>query len=339
MKALDVPAAGIRMAYDLDPGATYGGHLRIGNTRTLTVEGASASNLAQSLECDVELRVLGTDAQRGGTLVQASFENIEIDWELPAGNPITPAEFTRDALARLQGMNVAFNVLPTGQITYMPVPPQELNDDLKALVDQVLRGLDDAFLVVPKHSVKDGEHWSEDEHRGHRGQPGRYVEARTTATVDGLFHNTSLDQDVVQLTVTGRRKETNTFAEGARVNESEESSVVLFSTDGYLAQIDAESRDYDPAGGMSFRKLRVQWKKLADGTPGGPPASQTQSITDPCDPDYVGEAECADTAPPDQRITDPCDPDYVGAETCAETPTEPTPEPAPAPQPAPPAPP
>ncbi len=319
MKKLEIPAAGIRMSYDLDPGATYEGHLRIGNTRTVQAEGASA-NINQALECDVRLEVIGADPERGGTMVRASFANVDLQWGLPASVPISPAEFTRGAVAQLQGMNVTFNVLPTGEITFMPVPPQQLDEQLKALIDQVLRGLEEAFLVVPKHAVKDGESWSEDERRGRKGKLGRYVEGKVTTKVDGMFHHDKLDQDVVKLEIQLQRKETFTTKDGARANESEGKSTVLFSTAGYLAQIEGESRDYDPVNGMSFRKVRVEWKKTADGTPGAAPVTPTQeqTIVDPCDPDYVGEEECKDAPNEEQAIVDPCHPDYVGELECKD---------------------
>ncbi|MBC8073882.1 MAG: hypothetical protein IAG13_36525, partial [Deltaproteobacteria bacterium] len=156
MKKIEVPAAGLRIAYDLDPGATYVGRLRIGNTRTIEREGVVAGNLSQALECDVELKVLGADAQRGGILVQVSFDAIELDWNLPATSGISSTEFTRDVALRLQGMNVSFNLLPTGEIVYMPVPPAELSGELAYLVDQVLRGVEDAFVVVPLRPVRVG---------------------------------------------------------------------------------------------------------------------------------------------------------------------------------------
>lgn len=318
MKKVEIPAAGIQMAYDLDPGATYQGHLRIGNTQTVSAEGQQAS-INQALECDVRLEVLGNDPQHGGTAVRASFANIDLKWGLPASAPISPAEFTRDALAQLQGLNVTFNVLPTGEIVYMPVPPQQMSDELKGLIDQVLRGLEEAFLVVPKHAVKDGETWSEDEHRGRKGKLGRYVEGKVTTKVDGMYHHGTLDEDVVKLVIELKRKETFTTKDGSRETESTEKSTALFSTAGYLAQVEGESKDYDPVNGMSYRKVRVEWKKTADGTPGGAAVAPTQeqTITDPCDPDYVGEAECKDGSE-QQAITDPCDPDYVGEGECKD---------------------
>jgi hypothetical protein len=323
LKKLELPTAGFRMVYDLDPGAEYQGHLRIGNTRTIVAEGVVATTvLNQSLECDVTLQVLGADVQRGGTLVEASFENVDLAWKLAPNTPVPEEQFIRDAIERVQGMNVSFNVLPTGAITYMPVPPQELPVELQQVIDQLLRGLEDAFLLVPKHAVDDGEHWDEAEHRGRKGKLGRYIEGTISTRVDGMYHHEALDHDVLRLLVDERRKETFTTEVGVRQLETEGTKVVLFSTDGYLVEVEGESRDFEPSGTTSFRKLRLEWKKTAEGTPGGPPASQTQTISDPCDPDYVGEEWCGD-APlvpsPTPREPPPREP-------------EPPPETVPAPQ-------
>lgn len=313
---IEVPQAGVQMRYDLQPGATYDGHLRLGNTQT--VEGAG--NLSQSLECDIKLVVVGEDSQRGGTLLRATFSNVDMKWGLPPSAPISPEEFTRDAVARLQGMNVAFNVKPTGEIIYMPVPPQELSDVDKQFIDQVLRGLEKAFLVVPDHAVKDKETWSEDEKRGREGKLGRYVVGKVQTRVDGMYRDDTRKEDLLRLVITQKRAETITTKDSSRKIEIEGKSTAMFSTAGYLAQIDGESREFDPVNGMTFSKVKVDWKKTASGTAGGAaPTVDEQAITDPCDPDYVGSEECKDGTET-QNIVDPCHPDYVGGEECKTPP-------------------
>ncbi len=323
MKKLEVPAAGIRLAYDLAPGTALDGHLRIGNTLQIP----SVGSLNRSLECNVRMVVLGDDRQRGGARLQATFSQIDIKWSLPPAAGISTAEFVRTATNQLQGMKVTFTALPSGKIIYMPVPPPGLPVELSVFLDQVLRGLEDAFLVVPKHAVKDGERWTENERRGRKGKLGRYVEGKVETLVEGLFRDAGRGEDVVRLAIVHERKETVTTQDGARDNESTGKSTVLFSTGGYLAKLDGESRDYDPVRGMNFRKIEVTWKPAARAPVAG---GEPEPTTDPCHPDYVGEAQCegADA----QSITDPCDPDYVGAEDCvAPLPAEAGPTPSPAP--------
>ncbi|MBX7084186.1 MAG: hypothetical protein K1X88_33575, partial [Nannocystaceae bacterium] len=287
MRKIEVPGAGVRLAYDLSPGASYSGHLRIGNTQSF--DGASIS---QALECDVKLVVVGDDPR--GALVRATFSNVDLKWGLPPSTPVSPEEFAADATAKLQGMNVTFNVKPTGEITYMPAPPQDVPDELKSFIDQVLRALEEGFLVVPDRALKDGESWDEDEQRGRKGKLGRYVEGKVTTKVAGMFHDEGRKEDLLRLEIQHKRKEVFTTKDGARTTESDTKATALFSTAGYLADVEGESRDYDPVNGMAFRKVDVKWKKLqggdANATGGG--GGDVQAITDPCDPDYVGEAEC-----------------------------------------------
>ncbi len=325
LQKLEVPQAGVKMSYDLLPGAAYTGRLRIGNTQT--VEGAG--NISQALECDVKLVVVGADAQRGGTTLRATFGNIDLKWGLPPSAPMSPAEFTRDAIARLQGMNVSFTVKPTGEIVYMPVPPQDLSDVDKQFIDVVLRGLEKAFLVVPDHPVKDQETWAQDEKRGREGKLGRYVVGKVETRVEGLFRDETRKEDLLRLVIQHKRTETITTKDGSRKNESEGKSTAMFSTQGYLAEIQGESRDFDPVNGMTFSKVKVDWRKTATGSKSGPASPPLeQEIGDPCDPDYVGAETCADGSET-QVITDPCHPDYVGGEDCAAAPNDVAPVTAP----------
>lgn len=310
-----VPAAGVTMRYDLTPGAMFSGRLRVGNTRTID----GAGNVSQSLDCEVQLEVVDAGDDTKGALLRATFSNISLEWGLPPSAPMSPEEFTKSAITRLQGMNVAFRVKSTGEIVEMPAPPQELPDIEKQFIDAVLRALEQAFFELPARAVKDDETWSEDEKRGREGKLGRYVVGKTQTRVDGMFRDDKRKEDLVRLVVTRKRTETITTKDGSRKNESEGRMTAMFSTKGYLAEIEGESRDFDPVEGMTFSKVKVGWTRVDAGALAG--GGETQDIGDPCDPNYVGTQTCA-SAPEQQNIEDPCHPDYVGAATCTtEAPT------------------
>lgn len=323
MRKVEVPQGGIQLAYDLTPGASYQGHVRIGNTQQ--IEGVGS--ISQALECDVKLLVVGSDPERSGAQVRATLSNIVLDWGLPPSAPFSVDEFAKQAVAQLQGMQVTFNVLPTGEITFMPVPPQELDDQVKEVIFQVLRALEQGFLVMPKHKVAEGETWTENEKRGREGKLGRFVDGKVTTHMEGMFRREEQTEDLVQLKIELQRKETITTKDGSRTSEIQGKSSALFSMQGYLAEVDGETREYDPKQGMNFRKVRVQWKKTAQGTAGAG-TGDVQAIEDPCHPDYVGPAECKEAE--SQTIEDPCHPDYVGAEECKQ-PTPPQPNDGPPP--------
>ena len=71
------------------------------------------------------------------------------------------------------------------------------------------------------------------------------------------------------------------------------------------------------AAGDLIGEAEVTWKKGEKVAVKSAPPVEEQSITDPCNPDYVGPEECKDGSE-QQAITDPCDPDYVGPEECKE---------------------
>lgn len=310
LEKIAVPAGGIAMKYEMPPGAMYSGRLRIGNTRT--IEGAG--NVSQSLDCEVQLVVVAPPDGDKGALLRATFSNIDLQWGLPPSAPMSPEEFTKTAITRLQGMNVSFRVKTTGEIVEMPTPPQELPDVEKQFIDAVLRALEQAFFELPTRSVKDDETWSEDEKRGREGKLGRYVVGKTQTRVDGMFHDDARKEDLVRLVVSRKRTETITTKDGSRKNESEGRMTAMFSTQGYLAELEGESRDFDPVEGMTFSKVRVGWKRVDAGALGG--GIDTPPKDGECDPSDAGTQTCVDDSE-QQNITDPCHPDYVGVETCA----------------------
>jgi hypothetical protein len=297
---IDPPKGGVRLAYDLAPGATYEGHVRVG--ATLNQDG---ENLNQAIECDVRMVVLGEDGERPGTLVQATFNKVDVDAQLPRAYPISVEEFTRGTVAALQGMSVRFTVDETGKIVYMPPPPEGSDQLLGVMIGRVLDALESAFLVVPKRSVEAGESWSDEEKRGRKGKLGRYREGTVQTKVEGLFRDEKRKEDVVKLEIKQKRTDVVTTKDGRRETQSEGTTFALFSTRGYLAEIKGETRDYDPVQGMSFKKVLVEWRKVQDGSAtkaapapaGEDAATEEQAITDPCDPDYVGGEECKEATP------------------------------------------
>jgi hypothetical protein len=235
----------------------------------------------------------------------------------------------KQALDVVQNMEVRFNVDSTGKVNYMPPPPQDLEPQVKMVIEQVLESIESAFMEMPRKSVRQGESWDEKEKKGRKGKLGSYRLGTITTTFKGLYHDKERNEDVAKLDVVHEREETVTTKAGSHENKWEGKTEALFSTSGnYLAQVKGEIRKYDPGTGMgpqtTFTKVRVEWTKEAvdsvaaetQPTPEAPKEAEVQAITDPCHPDYVGAEECKETET--QAITDPCDPDYVGGEECKE---------------------
>ena len=225
-------------------------------------------------------------------------------------------------------MEVRFNVLPSGKVNYMPPPPQDADDQVKLVIEQVLETIESAFMEMPRKPVKQGETWEEKENKGREGKLGSYRVGTTTTTLETMWHDAERAEDLVELSIELEREETVTTKAGSHQNKWKGKTQAMFSTSGsYLASITGEVRKFDPGTGMgaqtTFTKVRVQWHKQAGAAapepapkPTVPEGAEVQAISDPCHPDYVGGGECTETET--QAITDPCDPDYVGGDECTE---------------------
>ena len=328
LQKVEVPAAGVRLGYDLAAGQSYEGRVRRSETVTTPF-----GTLNRVLDYQVELTSLGKDPKRGDILVQARFTNVKIEWTLPpqAGLNISVDEFIRDAVSKVQGMVIRFNVGENGEVHYLPPIPSEVNDQLRLVIQAVLDSLDSAFIPLPDRALKAGESWEDKEKRGRKGKLGRYREGVLKTTFEGLYHMEGLDDTVAKLRIEDKGQETITTKEGSRANEWNGATDALFAVQGqYMVRRKGELRKFDPKEGTTFTKIQVEWRKLARKQVQGPTqVVEKQRITDPCDPDYVGPGACEPTpeggaqdlvAPGEdvekQRITDPCDPDYVGPGAC-----------------------
>lgn len=289
-----MPQGGVRLTHALREGATAVVRLRVGDT--WAPEGAA--RIRQSLDTEVTLTVVGPDRERGGTVVRATFANVELEWGLPPSATVSTEQFTRDAASQLLGMKVAFTVGPAGEVLYMPAPPDALGELERDLVTVVLRCLEHAFVVVPARRVEAGDTWVEHPRRGRAGVPGTVVEADVEVRVDGMFRDAALGGELVRLAVEHRRTDATTTAEGSRKTQSEGRTTVLFSTAGHVARVEGEFREFDPQRGMTFRNLKIEGGPWASPPPShGLPAVVEQEIVDPCDADYVGAETCIDDPP------------------------------------------
>lgn len=310
LQPLEYPSDGVKLTYDLAPGRAWRGHMRSAVTREF--QGQPMTN---AIECDVVLQVRGPDANRPGTtLLVATFENVTIDSPMPE-------EFVEGALAGVRGMDVKFNVDATGKVQHMPSLPPNLSRDVGMLIEQLLDVLGGSFFPVPDKTLAMGEEWTDADESGRKGKLGRYSNERVTTEVKGLFRHTARSEDVARLDLSSEKTEVVTTKTGSRETSSFGKKTVLFSTSGnYLASLDGEIRKMDPVAGTTFTKLAVEWTPVPKGTvvPAPEPAPsghmESQAISDPCNPDYVGTEECVES----QAISDPCDPDYVGTESCAD---------------------
>lgn len=310
LQKIEAPAAGITLRYDLAPGQTYVGHVR----RSESVRDISGQSMTRSINFDITLTVRGKDDQRGGNLVVARFANVDLKWQLPPGLPFSLSDFTNRAKAQLQGMEVDFNVDDRGKVLFMPEVPEGA-EELGLVISQVLDTLETAFLTAPEGPIKPGQSWTDEKKRGRKGKLGKYVEGSVTTTVDGLYRAED-GEEIAKLVITQTETALTTTKSGSHETKRQSKATSFFSTSGnYLKSTSDDTTDFDPGESTTFTKLSVEWSKTPrQGSPA--PAPETQAITDPCNPDYVGDQECPGAE--SQSISDPCHPDYVGGEECKE---------------------
>ena len=308
LEKIAAPAGGIVLRYDLTPGQSYTGRVR----HSETVRDISGQSMNRSLNFDVTLVVRGKDEARGGIQVVGRFTNVDLRWQLPAGLPFSLSDFTNDAKAKLQGMEVTFNVDDRGKILYMPEVPEGAKE-LGLVISKALDTLETAFLTLPERALQPGETWTDEKRRGRKGKLGKYIEGSVTTKVDGYYRGEG-GEEIAKLVVTQTETAVTTATSGSHETKRQGKATSFFSTSGgYLKSTVDETQDFDPGESTTFTKLIVEWSKTPRSA-APPPPPEEQAIADPCDPDYVGAEECPGAQ--SQAITDPFDPDYVGAEEC-----------------------
>lgn len=312
MTRIEAPADGIKLSYDLAPGQSYTGSVR----RSETVRDLSGQSMTRSINFDINLTVRGKDDKRGGNLVIARFSNVDLKWALPAALPISLSDFTSKAKQQLQGMEVDFNVDDTGKIVYMPEIPEGADAQLALVIKQALDTLETAFVPVPARPLRPSESWTDEKKRGRKGKLGKYVEGSITTKVEGLYRDPE-SEEIAKLVIEETETALTTTKSGSHETKKQGKSTSFFSTTrSYLIRTTSEHTEFDPGESTTFSKLTVEWSKAPRAAAA---AGELQSISDPCDPDYVGGEECGAGAP---TITDPCDPDYVGEAECAGAPAQ-----------------
>lgn len=314
---IEAPAEGVALAYDLAPGLVYKGRVSSGEK----VQGTSGSTVSRSFSFDVTLTIRGADPNRGGILVTARYSNVDIKWGLPTSVPFSIGDLVDDAKSKLKGLEVDFNVDETGKVIHMPEPPEDLGPELRYILQEALDTLETAFFPVPARPLKPGDTWKDEKTRGREGKLGRYLRTETTTKVDGFYRAPEGD-DVAKLLIDEKEDEVTTTKSGShRVNREKTTEILFAHTKKYLFNLSREQTSFDPGVATIYTNLDVHWQKSgAPGTSTAPALQQTQTIDDPCHPDYVGGDECTTNPPAPAEPAPPAG---------AATPTAPPAKPAP----------
>ena len=310
------PADGMQLAYDLKPGASYEGQVE--RRETINMRGQSMN---RSISFSVVLQVTGVE-EDGTARVAATVHHLDLNWNVP-GLPISMNEFNAKAKQMLEGVTIRFGVEPNGAVVDVPATPPDFGEAEAGVLDSVIEGLTGAFFVVPDKKLMAGETWEESDTRGREGKLGKYMVETTTGTMVGMFERTveapngsTTSQTVAKLEIDGDKSETTTTKDGSSEIRTRADTMVLFDPSGYLAKLDSKQTRIQGASSSTV-EFRAKWARTSAGSgavapapaPTEPPATQT--ITDPCDDDYVGPDDCLD----------PCSSNYMGDAAC-EAPAE-----------------
>lgn len=299
LQKIEAPAAGVTLSYDLTPGQVYRGNV----THSEKVQSADVGgSYNRSYSFAVDLSILGPDEQHGGQLVMARFKDIKVNWTLPRAFPISLNEFIDKVVAQLKNSEVTFAVDETGKVLFMPELPEDMSTEMRLIVQGALDALETAFLPVPARPLKPGDTWKDQRKRGREGKLGRFVDAEVTTKVEGFYRAGERgDEEVTRLDITEAETETVTTKAGAhKVTKDSQTKALFAHAKKYLVKLDRSGTSLDPGVSTTFTTLVVRWTKDAAKSTPAPasptgPIKQTQSIDDPCHPDYVGGEECQTT--------------------------------------------
>jgi hypothetical protein len=284
LTTIAVPADGVTLRYDLAAGQEYKGHIKLSNTAQTPV-----GDVLTKLEFDVVM-VVSADEVEGRKLVRATVDAITLDLRLPEGIPAAAAGgLTPEAAAKLNGAEVRFRLDERGDVSDEPEPPANAPLEVQAIVGMVTTALTASFVRVPKDPVKDGATWDA---TPEKPRPG-VKSAKGTGKLEGLARNAA-GEEVAQLELVA---EFEAERQGVAVTVEQEIAAEFATAGGHPVHVSREITTESKQGTL-LSVIDAVWTKggKRDVAP-AKPAGEEQHITDPCDPDYVGEGECKEEAP------------------------------------------
>jgi hypothetical protein len=311
-----IPADGIALRYDLQTGATFDGHVR--RRETISVRGQPMS---RSINFTVQLIVNGID-EGGNAKVAAKVSNIDLNWVVP-GLPISMNEFNAKAKARLEGVTIRFGVEPNGHVIDIPPTPAQLESAEVEVLDSIIEGLTSAFFVVPEARLTAAQGWDDENTRGREGKLGKFTKDITRGSLAGMYEHRETKQPLAKLEIEGDKTETTTTKDGSSEIRTRSEVTVMWDTKAnYMASVSSKMTRTQGAATTTVQ-FDADWTRSIAGAgaasssgAGGESGGQAnvQTITDPCDDNYVGPDECLDS----------CNANYMGDQPCAEAASETT---------------
>jgi hypothetical protein len=305
-----IPSDGVELRYALEPGATFEGQVR--RRETISVRGQPMS---RSINFTVQLVVTGVE-DNGNAKVAATVNNIDLNWVVP-GLPISMNEFNAKAKQRLEGVTIRFMVEPSGKVFDVPPTPPELDQAEVEVLESIIEGLTSAFFEVPEDRLTAAKGWESEDTRGREGKLGKFTKDTVRGTLAGMFEHRETKQQLAKLEIDGDKTETTTTKDGSSEIRTRSDTTVMWDVaDHHMASISSKMTrsqgpstttvQFDASWTRSIAAATAATDKPADKPNGN---ATVQSVSDPCNDDYVGPDECLD----------PCSVNYMGEEACAKS--------------------
>lgn len=285
-----VPEAGVSLRYDVTPGQQYSGHVKMRNAAQTPL-----GEVVTKIEFDATLLV-SADQVGDAMQIQARVDGIDLSLRLPDGVPAQMAGgMTPEAAASLNGTQMAFTLNESGEIDGVTEPPASLSPEVQGIHGMLSTALTAGFAVrMPPQPIKDAQSWDAKSSKA----KGTIISASNTGNLEGMGRNEAGDE-IAQLAYAGqieseRAQGDQTF----QVNQKFDSTVSFAVAAGYPIQMERSINMQVVGGPTILTEIGAQWSKGATQAVTPSAGTQVQEITDPCDPDYVGAAECAEDAAP-----------------------------------------
>jgi hypothetical protein len=287
LTTVDAPVEGVTLSYDLSAGQTYDGAIRMRNTIRSPV-----GDVIQTIEFDVALMAsgVGTDDQR---LMLATFDDIGFDLRLPDGIPPQAAGgLTPELAAKLNGMELRFQLDRLGQVTEMPDPPKNQPQEIQAMIGMLSGALASSFVRLPNKPIKQGESWDATS----PPEPGKEELVQTGhGTFKSMARDVERNEELATLDLEGKTEGTITAnGKKSEISSTQKANVLFSMTAGFPAKVTRTRSGAVPGLGDMFTEIDAEWSKGERKAVASEPAQIEQEITDPCDPDYVGAEDCPD---------------------------------------------
>ncbi len=290
---VQMPAAGVPLSLQLDAGQALVGHLRFGST--LQIDGLD-DPLNQAFECDLTLQPR-PDAPEGLRRLKIVVSNLELNWALPPSASYSSDEFIAVAAEQLATVPLWVDVDAKGAVVAAAPVPANAAPELAQLLVALADAIAASFVVAPDGPAHKGDTWAHDTRRTDGN--GTVWAVSMSGRVAGMYTERESDRQLVALDLE--------VSQQVGADEAQRRGTVraLYATDGYVAEVDRETREFQPSLGVSYRKVRATWTRTRHIQPElvapTPDTEDVQVISDPCNVDYVGPKTCDDP----QRAPEP----------------------------------